>query len=599
MANERTKLLFFQGNYVEVLRLYQGLSSPSKMKSSELVWVLGAQAYTGRKEEALAFYKEMHLQFSSDEQTAIRFFLGVAFGRAGEFQKAQNFFIENLQSLRNKKTRPRGMGLFFAHQGVAFFRYIQSAFRKSHEAGLKALVVASHLDFEFGKAFALDLVGHSLVQMGKILAGLERLEEAVQMAQNLGNGGLVNSIQISHLVYKSQYGLNAKTALSNLLQARRRQDPQNNYGHSNLLLELANQQMLRGKLRAAGETLQTVSGLIYSTQHGRHAQLLALRLAELSYRRGELASALSAVQSLRLNLNEKCDGLHLMMALGLEVKILKALGLTGKAQPLISQLHQLAELTGQELSKQYGARLTGQPRILIPEDQIGALYQKKNNISALFASEFHGLIYDFCNLPPGSSWVVLSDQDLRVLNRGEVIVPEKLSKQGIRLLTLLFDGEKSKEQILAHVWGYTYHPLQHDALIYSAFSRLRESLGAAGDIIEGTLVGYRLRTDFSVLDLSKAHSKNKSTATQRKTLPNEGFASISDSSELSFLNTRQIKIIRLLTKKEFLRVQDCEKLFKVSAMTIKRDFAELISKGLVRRLGKARASTYTLTSRTL
>jgi DNA-binding winged helix-turn-helix (wHTH) protein len=156
----------------------------------------------------------------------------------------------------------------------------------------------------------------------------------------------------------------------------------------------------------------------------------------------------------------------------------------------------------------------------------------------------------------------------------------KLSPLSKKLLLALRGKEKTKEELIEFLWEHRYRPLHHDPLIYQAITRLRENLGSHGHWIEAISEGYRLMPAVELVSATaEVHALPKIS-------PKEG--------HFFQLNTRQIRILRLFKQKEFLGVNDCIKVFKVSDMTIKRDLAFLLGLGLLVRHGRARATRYAL-----
>ena len=77
----------------------------------------------------------------------------------------------------------------------------------------------------------------------------------------------------------------------------------------------------------------------------------------------------------------------------------------------------------------------------------------------------------------------------------------------LKRLLFLFAGAPnrsfSKEDIVQRVWGVDYHPLRHDAALFTNIMRLRRLLGEGGDeILRVGEAGYRLvpPADFLFVD---------------------------------------------------------------------------------------------------
>lgn len=602
MKTLSVETLFFQGSYQKVLdEVLDRARKP--VTHAERKWVIGALCFVGRKEEAEALYLEFGDQVSvrADDlfHAASRFFLGVAFCRHGHYSKARKYFAENLKENRAKE----GLPVFFAWQGLAFYHYFCARFSKSEKVAHRALAHASFSSLSYGRTLALDIIGHSLVQQGYIRAGLAQLENARLTAESLGNGGLSDSIRISHLVYSAQFGVMPKSSVRALQTARKKLHPQNSYAHANLLLELSNQYMLRGQLAYAAGALNEASSLIYGSQHRRYAQVLTLRFAEVAYRRGEYASALSAVQLQRSQLDPKYDRLNLLMALGIEVKILEALKIEGPIELLKQQITRLTRDTSRGIALQIESRnhknrvstasINGEDSIA---QVLNQLQQKRARAySAILRSEFKGFIYRALELAPGSCWILASKSELFVLDHGEVsFIPVRVPDLLLHLIEALARGQRSKQELITELWGYSYHPLRHDPLLYQAIARLRDLLGKQSELIEVANDGYRLRRGFRFQRLGDLEISEEGLSEKAP----QSFVSrpsLGQAAPISKeLNTRQIRLLELLEIKRFLGVRDCLKQFKVSDMTLKRDFAELVEGGWVSRLGRARATRYVL-----
>ena len=65
-------------------------------------------------------------------------------------------------------------------------------------------------------------------------------------------------------------------------------------------------------------------------------------------------------------------------------------------------------------------------------------------------------------------------------------------------------------------------------------------------------------------------------------------------SQIDQLNIRQLQIINYLNEQQFIDIRICQKIFKTSPITASRDLSQLQKKGLVTRVGRARATKYIL-----
>jgi DNA-binding winged helix-turn-helix (wHTH) protein len=151
-------------------------------------------------------------------------------------------------------------------------------------------------------------------------------------------------------------------------------------------------------------------------------------------------------------------------------------------------------------------------------------------------------------------------------------------------LNQLASGQKSKEELIRSVWKYpSYHSLRHDSVIYQAVTALRRLLDDRAEWIQNTELGYRLAPGVQI----RFHERAERAHAGKKSIPQKA-------QESEDLNSRQISFLRKLKPQDFVTVHDYRKLFKVSEITATRDLSALHSRGLVVRVGRARATKYAL-----
>ncbi|MBX9768588.1 MAG: hypothetical protein K2X47_15040, partial [Bdellovibrionales bacterium] len=131
----------------------------------------------------------------------------------------------------------------------------------------------------------------------------------------------------------------------------------------------------------------------------------------------------------------------------------------------------------------------------------------------------------------------------------------------------------SKEDAVERSWGYTYDPLIHDALVYSAIRRLRALVSV--EVFEGR---YRLpqNSDWTCL-VSEDEAFQKQVP----------------------LNPRQKSILELASKSPIGRVgrQDVADHLKTSPRTALRELTTLVKMKMIERIGAGRAATYKIPKR--
>jgi hypothetical protein len=176
----------------------------------------------------------------------------------------------------------------------------------------------------------------------------------------------------------------------------------------------------------------------------------------------------------------------------------------------------------------------------------------------------------FPNLAPGG---------LLLVDGGEIAFYGKGVTPKMRLLMReLSRKEQSKSALIEKIWGYKYHSLRHDPLIYSAISRLRELLGERESWIEITEKGYRLNRSVLFVESEVQEYVEDIKLEQRVT-------------DLSF---RQIQLMKYVQNKTVLDVKSCTEIFGVSRITATRDLSDLCKKKILTRHGKGRATKYTI-----
>lgn len=207
--------------------------------------------------------------------------------------------------------------------------------------------------------------------------------------------------------------------------------------------------------------------------------------------------------------------------------------------------------------------------------------------AAIVDSGYYGLLNDI--LPKSSHRIVLFVNFFpgKIILRSENFIKvshQKLTSQMLDCLLALSKGECSKELLVKKLWGYDYHSLRHDPLIYRMMGRLRAAIPLGQEFILSSETGYRL-----IHDLHFLFPEDPRPATKKEEPKiNEPLAAHQS------LNFRQLQILKTLKKKDFLGAKDVREMFGISPITASRDLSELFSLGLVLKAGDARATKYFL-----
>src|SRR6185437_13695258 len=121
--------------------------------------------------------------------------------------------------------------------------------------------------------------------------------------------------------YQATFGISPKSDIETLEQLFRKYAPPDTYSPASLLLEIARQLTLRGKLRASQKILNEACPLIYSNANRRQGVWLNLRYAQNHYLAGEYAPALNLVRASARELDPRVDKALQLQVLGMELKL--------------------------------------------------------------------------------------------------------------------------------------------------------------------------------------------------------------------------------------------------------------------------------------
>ena len=299
--------------------------------------------------------------------------------------------------------------------------------------------------------------------------------------------------------------------------------------------------------------------------------------------------ALYLVESARTSLHAEVDLLLSARLEGLESKIRESLGEPNRAEPekanrLESSVHQNVLRRGRGLPAR---RRAGEDPL---GDLIDLIYASSEIPADARELELWTLLRGRLSMGPGARAIVFGvvDDGALLVDRAEIRRTQALSRTHREILAALASGPKSNGQLISTAWGYEYHPLRHNPLLYSAIRSLRQRLEA--DWIESSADGYRLLAGVEVVShLDRAPARTSKGAAEFPSAP-RAFAHRRD------LNARQNEILNALTTgcKPHWAPRDSRETFGVSTMTATRDLSDMSAKGMIRRLGRGRATYYAL-----
>ncbi|MGZ3670719.1 MAG: ArsR family transcriptional regulator [Bdellovibrionota bacterium] len=434
---------------------------------------------------------------------------------------------------------------------------------------------------------------------------LRLLEEARELANRLGNESVSNSIAVSVELHSAEFGLSGAEGVASLERRLAAVGTEDNYSSANVGLELARQYTRQGRVLDAAKALESVAPSIYANQNRRQEITLNLRLAELAFQRGDFFGARHYLHFLDRLLHREVDATFELAALGLSRKLLLAEGKSAEAP--LARWKELSQDFGTTRDDNLQVRLS----LLGPErenqeDRVHRVLQSSRLLAdpadRLRPLLEQGLLCDAsaaAGLPAaGRAALAVLPQSLGQLSRdagGIEWVSSPLSSLQAKILRLVSQGGGcDKATLVEKAWGYRYDPLRHDAMVYSALSALRRSLGKAAHWIQATEAGY----SFSALVLwpvmPPARAVKPAAAEKNSVPTSESPEASIDESLLPHLNHRQIEILEWMRGHRFLAVGECRIRFDVSEITALRDLDGLRRHGLVVRSGKARATRYSL-----
>jgi len=595
--------LFYQGRYQDVLE--KTYDDQTGIQTQHMPFIIGSLSFLGRAEEAEALFHAKQKSLSAVEKSYGHFFLSLAWTRRSQYQKARKHLKENQLLDQSEKFKNQQIR-FLVCQGISFFLFYFAKFQKSLGWSQRSLNAAMAEDNLWMKALSLDLLANNLIQTGHIFEGLSHFQQAIKFSKSLQNQALIQAIEISHLIFRCEYGIEIDESFKELQTKYETFSLRDSFSKANLGLELSRQLTLRGRYKETLDVLNQISSGVYQSQNRRQEARLNLRWAECYFQKNELSTALHYIRSGQRSL-EHVDKTYKMQFLGLEIKAYKNLTpqLDITSQQL--QLQQLSEKFKTVVNENMQQRHSGKRSALeSEEDQIHLLLQQAGQsdetaIKIILKTGFYSWIPRFLNISRGENYILLNleSKSLTCLDKNLIDhKPNELSSLNYKILKLLTNNFKTKEQIVETIWGYQYDPLRHDSLIYSAFSSLRKILDKHAYFLETSETGYQIKAQVLEVNPHEQTAKKSEHAEVSKHQSVNFTIDTPDTKMKVFLklglNPRQIQIIQYLEKNQFIAVKNVQDFFTVSEITANRDLRSLTEAKLVLRIGQGRATRYTL-----
>lgn len=589
--------LFFAGEHREVAE--RTFDSPSAVFSlDEFPYVIGALVMLGRIDEAETAYGLKESPLTPAQRVACRFFLGIGFCRHSFYEKSRHYFALNARAWRETDDM---VSKFYRFQGLGFYHYFAGSMRRALRSAEKSFEAALGAGFLYGRAFAADLKGHTLVLTGEVGRGMKTLELAEHLASQLGALWLQETIQSSLLSYRARFGLDQSEIIGKLGKKIGGLSKQDSYTQSMLLLNVAEEYLRRGNISGAKDILNDCCRIVYSTQNRRHAATLNLRYAYLHYLEGEPHLSLNLLRNALTQIDIQVDILLELRLRGFERKLAAEMKLEVCEKKLEGHVNRLTQKVGEGVASRMLSRAKSPQAMPIRygEDPVGDLMDlirrdPTNAPESIVRSGYLGLLAEVLPVKRGERVLYLELQpgSLTIFDKGSVEhYPDTISKSLRNLLLELHKGTKTKEELIEGIWKYRYHSLRHDALIYSTVAKLRKVLASRSHWIEASDAGYQLRPDVGVVAHSLKHPATNATLTATASEPILS-TGIEEDIPMSGLNHRQYGILKYLFENDFIDTGICRGLFETSEITASRDLSELLRLGHLERVGKGRATRY-------
>lgn len=582
--------LFYRGDHRTVIE--QTLDLPdSGYSPADFPFVVGALVYLGRLDEAERLFKMKRQLLKVEDLIKCRYFLGVGLCRHSFYKKSREYFLENYSS---RKLVSEGESEFFIFQGLGFYHYFAGKMALALKNAEKGQTASLSANFLYGRAMTMDLKGHTLIQTGFVGQGFEALKLAQSLALKLGAEWLSDAIGVSLVSYRARFGITPHKTQKEIQTKLKSLSQQDIYSQSSLLLDLAQDHMRRGNLNEAKVTLNDCCRIVYALGNRRHAALLNMRYAYVHYLEGDSHLSLNLLRNALTQIEPRIDVLLELRLRGLEERLVADLQFekcTKAQQVMIEKLtKKVGETVAQRILNRRSA--VGISARTHGDDPFGDLLDEvkrtpEKALEHVFETGYLGLLTDILPATRGKRvlYLDLEPGSLTVFDQGSVEhYPGSVSKSTKELLLEMSKGQISKEDLIKKVWKYDYHPLRHDALIYSAIAKLRKLLGKRSHWIEVSENGYGLRTEVQVA----SYQSQEITEVISEAI----FAKESRPERSLSLNHRQQKILRFLEQNETIDSMTVRGLFKTSEITASRDLAELLKLRLVNRMGKGRATKY-------
>lgn len=585
--------LFYAGAHKEVLR--RTVDSPrGDYDEHHTHLVVGALVFTGRTDEASTLFRAWEREprgattnAGTARSAAARFFLCVAECRAGRYGAALELCE---QTLATRAYRAEPLARFHLHQGLGLVRYFTGVMPSAMRHAARARRHALEARFPYGRMLALDLLGHTMVQRGRIFSGIAVLEQAAELADAIDQAAFATTTRSAIVAYRAHFGADLQDASAALHRHLGDIGDADRYSKRLILTEIARGHAFRGDREAAERELQRAEDV--ALPDGDRRALVKLHLARallagLSFGEVEAAEWLTRARPLVRAAEDPA----------LEVDIAWYEHLVAPrlfASRADADLARMATQTGIARAAHLAAARGLEGFRASDEDRFGALLAQARagapaGLDGVIATRMLGLLPMCCGLEPGDRIYLDAGRGLFALESHGSVTARPFPTDAQRsLLQCLAGGPRTKEQLIREVWALkVYRPESHDAVVHTAISRLRALLGAHASWVQMSGDGYRLAPGVGVVELSVAAPRTGSTR------PPPAPASVTPPAIGAPEGTsRRDAVLAMAASDAGITSTDVTKRLEISPMTALRLLNGLVEEGLLVRTGRGRKTCY-------
>lgn len=575
---EKLRKLYYQGQYDKVIKTYHK-EKPTKGKS----FLVGAYFMLGRTEEGESFLKSQRDYFENNplEKVISNFFYGLNLMRRSEYKEAKSIFIESF-FIKEKSGESR----FYLYQALAFFQYYRGYFLQAKNLASRALDHCNLEQLSFEKIYALDILGHSNIQLGMFYKGIDLLSQATALANELECVGTSSAIGFSLIGYNLESGINIEKNITLATELIESDDVKEFYLKGQLQLQLSKALFLTGNLSEMERILNDASYSIYKSQNHRQILALNIGLSLLNFYQGKPSQALTHINNAKLKIDPKIDNLFKLKTLGLSKKILSNL-----KQDTFEIDRELTELRKKMI---HFMDYTHSQDALEITDPVFRLIRnfKSSNLNDFITILDQKCLLGVLNLIKDTNQTQLrfsiSSRDKQILIIHNGIVrwsSDKLTKFQYQFLKFIFSYKQlSKKELIEVFWGYEYNPIIHDSLIYNTINRIKKLDSLIASFIE-------IDIDVSITKDCQIYGLERKVADERPEVY-VSEESLSTDETKDILNFRQLLFLKNSFSGEMITPKSYREHFEVSRITATRDLKELAELGYIIPRGKTRSIRY-------